>query len=54
MESGTRSAPGEAATSSGSNGVKWTGVGIATLVLMFAVGLAIVHVRRRHDRLSPA
>lgn len=54
MESGTRPIKtDEGTTSASSGGVDWTAAGVATLALLFLVGVGVVLTRRR-DRIAPA
>jgi hypothetical protein len=49
----TESADGPA-TSRESDGMDLTGLGIVTLVLVLAIGAAVIHRRSRHDPIASA
>jgi hypothetical protein len=55
MESGTLpQATGGETASTGASGVGWTGVGFASLVLLFTIGAAVLYRRSRHNHIAQA
>jgi hypothetical protein len=55
MESGTRLiSQGDRMTVADSEGVGWSGIGVASLMLLLAVGAAVWINRWRHDHIAPA
>ena len=55
MESGTRPTPqGDRMTVADSEGVGWSVIGVASLILLLAVGAAVSFNGWRHDHIAPA
>jgi hypothetical protein len=55
MESGTRLiSQGDRMTVADSEGVGWSGIGVASLILLLAVGAAVWINHWRHDHIAPA
>jgi hypothetical protein len=55
MESGTRPiSQGDNTTVVDSEGVGWSGIGVASLILLLAVAAAVSFNRWRHDHIAPA
>ena len=55
MESGTRpNSQGDSTTVVDSEGVGWSGIGVASLIFLLAVGAAVSFIRWRHDHIAPA
>ena len=55
MESGTRPiSQGDSTTVVDHEGVGWSGIGVASLILLLTVGVAVALNRWRHDHIAPA